>query len=123
MKYPVEYEFDKDCEILIRKFKGTVSMNDIISSWEEIIAKNLISSKHKGVISDFRETNLQVDMRDMDKISAYFNDNITIFENLRLAQIIDSPLIAYPMIFRINNPKTPLKPFSTLEAAIIWVKR
>ena len=121
MNYSVEYNTN-DINILIRTFKGPGTMDDIISSWEYVINNGLITKNHKGVISDFRDTNTQIELADCEKLSNFFKENIDVFKDLKMAQIIDSPLIAFPILFEKYYPDFKSRPFSTMKAATNWIK-
>ena len=121
MKYEVDYKEVKDLKILFRTFRGVVSMADIISSWKYAINNKLITSFHKGVISDFSSADLQIDKDDIFKLEDFYNKNMNLFEKLKVAQIVDSPKIIFPMLFQNEFPNFKSKPFSTVMAAKKWI--
>ncbi|NQV37524.1 MAG: hypothetical protein HQ509_05910 [Candidatus Marinimicrobia bacterium] len=94
----MDYKSNGDGNILIRTFKGTVTVDVILSSWEYVISNNLITQNHIGVISDFRETNLLVRRESVKIFENFYDENIQLFKELKLAQIIDSPKIIFPLV-------------------------
>ncbi len=116
----IEYSSDED--ILIRTFKGTITMKDVISSWVYVIETGLISQYHKGIISDYREANIQIEIDDVEKLMLFFKKHEDIFKNLKLAVVIDSPNIAIPMYLTHKYPKIAAEPFSSIEAAIRGIR-
>lgn len=44
----VDYNTNEDASILTRIFKGTVTMTEIINSWEYVINNGLITKNLKG---------------------------------------------------------------------------
>ena len=121
MKCTVDYKSDEVVNILTRTFKGDVTMTDVISSWEYIINNRLITQTHKGVISDYSEACIQSDIEDIAKLKNLVIENIDIFQNLKLAVIINSPKIIIPMLFQYECSNIDTKPFSTIDAAIDWI--
>ncbi len=121
MSCNIVYSEDTNLKILTRTFKGIVTMTDIISSWEHVINDIPISNFQKGGISDYRGTDLRINIDDVYKLKNYFAANINIFKNLKTAQLVDTPTIALPMFFQMIFPDFQSKPFSTVEAAIYWI--
>lgn len=121
MNCTIEYHENKKLRILIRIFKGTVTVTDIFDSWEYLIPNYLVNKNYLGVISDFRECNLQIGNDVCEQFERFFTDRLVVFKNLKLAQIIDTPSIAFPLLFGIESTKVQSQPFSTLEAAMQWI--
>jgi len=123
MRYSVEYKENEAGDILFRTFKGTVTMNDIISSWEDNINNRLISKDHLGSISDYRKAKLQIELEDLNKFANFYKKNIHLFKNMKLGVISNNPDIALPVYFQMHHSEIQLKSFSTIEAAIIWIRQ
>lgn len=121
MNWKVEYKDDDLEKILTRTFSGKVTMSSIISSWKDVLTKKLITEGHKGVISDYRGTDILVSEEDIVTLEKFFQEHIEIFRNLRMAQLVDTPKIIYPILFNIGYPNFHSKPFSTIEAAKMWI--
>lgn len=121
MNYSILFEFDHKSGILIRTFKGIVTINDLLDSWKYIIEQELCSGDFKGVITDFRETDFQVEMIELRVLDAFFKENMESICHLSIAQIIDSPKIAFPILLAKQYPHLRLKAFSTLKAAKEWI--
>lgn len=74
-----------------------------------------------AVISDYRGTDLHIGFDDFSKLANFLHENINLFKNLKMAQIIDTPLIAFPIYFGEQYPEFKTRPFSTIEAAKDWI--
>lgn len=119
MKYEVTY---RDYDIfLIRTFRGVITMDDILSTWEHIFTKNLITEKHRGVITDYRNCIPEVDIEDTREFENFFKLNFKNFKGLKIAAVIDSPKIAIAMILKNNIPNIKLESFSTMRGAKNWI--
>jgi hypothetical protein len=125
MSCKIEYSENKELKILTRTFIGCVHMEDVINSWKYLIDNKIIAPSHIGVVSDFRKADIKLDrgVGEIYKLENFFKENINIFKNLRLTQIIITPIIALPMLFEIEITDFKSKPFSTIEAAIDWISK
>ena len=121
MEWAVDYKNSENPIVLIRTFNGSICMENIISSWEYIIREEVLLPDHVGVVSDYRHTEFQIKKEDVEKLHAYFEENKSIFKTLRVAQIVDTPKIVFPMLFEKNHPGFKSQAFSTMKAALIWM--
>lgn len=107
--------------ILIRKFIGDVSVQDIIESWVDLKENGLIQSKLKGIVNDLRDCNLNMDMHSFKLVIKYLKSNSDIMV-LRHAVISDSPgIIVFPTLAEGQEKELRIKPFSTIESATEWI--
>ena len=98
-------------------------MNHIIESWQYVIDHKLLGENQIGVISDFREVDFQIAMTDLELLKNYYDSHSELFERIKVAQIVDSPRIVYPILYDLQYSKYNSRPFSTLEAAIDWIQK
>lgn len=122
MNCTVDYEYIQELKTLIRTFKGTVTMSDVIASWEHLIFKNRIPADTNGVISDFRDAELKPVIDEIKLMEKLVSENKNVFEDLVLIQVMKNKAIALPMLFKHHFPEKIVKTFSTIEAAIGWMK-
>lgn len=107
--------------ILIREFVGKVSVNDIIESWDHIIANKLIKDSTRGIINNLLGCELQMDMDSYKVLIAYLKKQ-EYLKGIKLAVLCDDPrTIVFPALGERKEPQLRIKPFSTLDAAIKWV--
>lgn len=119
MNAKCEYKFEE--RIIIRNYKGDITVDDIVSSWNYLINNKLITPGLKGIISDFREADFLVDKTGFKKLSNYYSENIDLISHLKLAQLITTSKIVFTILFEDQNPQIPTKAFSTMGAARRWV--
>jgi len=107
--------------ILVREFLGTVSVNDIIDSWEYLIENKLLTSNLKGVINDLSNCTLNMDMNSFETLMKYLKSN-EILKSLRLAVITNNPHnIVFPIIAELEKKDLEVGTFSTLDASVNWI--
>ncbi len=107
--------------ILIRDFVGEVSVNEIIESWDYIIANKLIKDSTKGIINNLTACDLCMDMDGFKTLMAYLKKQ-EYLKGVRLAVICNDPkTIVFPALGESKEPELSIKPFSTEDAALNWV--
>ncbi|MFC2090224.1 hypothetical protein ACFLT1_05560 [Bacteroidota bacterium] len=107
--------------ILIRKFTGTIEVENIIDSWKYLLESELLTSKVMGVINDISGCELVMNMASFQVLIDYLKQQ-PIFRNLKLAVICTDPkTIVFPMIGERQEKDLGIKPFTTLEAAERWI--
>lgn len=115
----IEYVFED--LILIRKFYGDVTIEDLISSLNYMIENNLLDKKLLGIISDFSKAGFLPKQEDLLLLKKLFLKHNDILGHLRFAQIIITPKIAQTILFKSKNPDVTTNSFSTVKAAKNWI--
>lgn len=107
--------------ILIRKFIGRTCSTDIINSWEYLLKNNLIDSHIKGVITDLRDCDLNLDINSFESVLCYMLERESL-KKIKCAVISNSPkIIVFPFLAEKLSSELKVKPFSTLEGATNWI--
>ena len=114
-------EYIEKSNYLIRVFHGIFNSSEILSSWEYLIREKLKNYKYIGVISDFSNAKLNMELDDLDPLMSLFEKNSKIFENIKLAVLMTSPdNIVFPLFAQSKSPFN-IKAFSTIEGAENWI--
>lgn len=107
--------------ILIRKFIGKVSVNDIIESWKYLYKHQLINVNTKGLINNLQGCELIMDLESFTLLLNYMK-SMTYIKNIKIAVIADNPkTIIFPILGHEQERELNIKPFSTMDAAVNWV--
>ena len=107
--------------ILIRKFSGKVSIQNIIDSWEYLHENEIIDKKIKGVINNLSGCELIMDIESFKTLIDYLKKQDYI-KDIKLAVISDTPkTIIFPILGKEQERELKIKPFSTMEAAVNWI--
>ncbi len=117
----VSYAFHESEDVLIRTFYTSVTMSEMIASWEEIISKNMLNEETKGVLSDFRQCKIEMEVSDLIRFGRFMKTHEAFFSGIKVAEVIDSPQIALPIIFKGRFNIAQLEVFSTKEKALDWI--
>lgn len=122
MESKFKYKFDESTGILYKYYFGTITLDDIFSSWDKAISEKLIPTNTKGFILDYTKANFDIELNEVDKIPEYYRKHLDIFGNKKVAIITQTPeSIIYPIMVEKKDSGYSSHPFYTLEAAIEWV--
>ena len=122
MEKKYKYQFDDSTGIFYKYYYGSIQIEDILQSWENAFAKNLIPKETKGFILDYRNSHFNMNVGEHSSISAFYKNHLEIFGNLKIAILTEDPKdIVVPMLVQTEDNGYSSKPFSTLEAATDWV--
>jgi hypothetical protein len=122
MEEKVKYNFDKSTGILYKYYFGSITIEDISSSWDYAIANGIIPADTKGFILDYTNANVDVKLNEVGKIPEYYKQHLDIFGNKKIAIITQTPRdIVIPILVESKDSGYSSHPFYTREAAIEWV--
>lgn len=108
-------------DVIIRSFKGEFKVECLIESWDHIIDNKLIEEHTVGVISDYRKCVINFNMESLKTLNKYIYDHSHIIGEIKMAQVINTPMIIYAMLFSADNETHNIKAFSTMSAAKKWM--
>ena len=107
--------------ILIRNFKNSVDVSEIIKSWENLKENDLLTDKVKGVINNLIDCDLNMNMDSFKILMGYLKQN-ECFYRIKLAVICNKPkIVVYPTLGEEKEGDLKIKPFSTIDAAVEWI--
>lgn len=114
-------EYIEKSNYLIREFHGIFNSSEILLSWEYLIEKKLKNHNYIGIINDFSNAKLNMELGDLDSLISLFNKNSKIFKDIKLAVLMTSPdNIVFPIFAQSRSPFN-IKAFSTMEGAEKWI--
>jgi len=122
MEEKFKYFFDDSTRILYKYYYGTITLEDIYSSWDYAISNNLISKETLGFILDYRNATFDIEIKQSSGIADYFKEHLDIFGNQKIAIITQTPKdIVIPLLVGKKDEGYSTQPFYTIEAAIRWI--
>ena len=117
-----ELKYIDDNSILLRKVRGKAEFHEIYCSWNDMIKNGEIKPDIKGIINDFHNSELIMNIADVKKLIDLFEENYNIFGGKKIAVVVDSyKNIVFPMVGQKFASKMEVRPFSTFDAAYDWV--
>lgn len=118
----VDYGLDKQGRVVSFSYNGVVTINDIQKQWSEALDQKLIQNQVLGFIVDCRNAILNFHVDETINLSNFFKKNICYFMNKRFAYITQSPeQVVFPILLQEEATDYEARPFSTPEAALLWI--
>jgi hypothetical protein len=103
---------------------GNITIDIIRNSWEWAYSNKIIPQGTLHFILDYREARLDFSPRRYDDIINYYKLKPEYFAGKRFAIISDNPHnVAISTLIHRDENGYDSKPFSTIDAAIKWLKR
>ena len=117
----LKIEYSEENNYLIRIFNGTLEPNDIISAWEYLIDEKLKKKQYIGVISDYTNVELDMELDDFDHLLDLFKKNSKLLENIKLAMILETHINKVFPLLTLRYSQFNIRSFPTLESAKNWI--
>ena len=117
-----EFTYDEGTKILVKKYFGNVSLDDVINSWLFAIDNYYFEKPLKGIISDYLNAKITFHYKDSSKVAEFFKQHIHYFGGLKIAVVTEDPeSIVYPILVKKYDLGYKSKEFTTIDAAINWI--
>jgi hypothetical protein len=124
MSNNVDYKYDSINGIMYKIHYGDIDIEIIKNSWEWAYSNKIIPENTSKFILDYREASLIINPRNAEEISNYYINNPKYFAGKKFAIISDDPKnVVISTLVRKKDEGYDSKPFSTIEAAIIWLNQ
>jgi len=117
------FQYVTDSGVLIVKCLGDVSIKGLSFIWEEIAQEFPVSSRIKGVVFDLSSGNFAFPAPDHGRIVGFLKKHHDFFRHYRVGVVANSPHnIVVAMLVARADSNYCVRPFTTLKAALHWVK-
>ena len=108
--------------IIIRRFSGSVTAEDMVNSWKEIFSTYPDLSEYRGIITTFDGAVITggpgEGVKEMVKV---LNEHKEQLSGLRVAIVLDHPMVTNAVMVGHYIKNLNVQPFVTEEAAMRWV--
>ena len=116
------FHFSSSLGIFFKHYYGNITLDDIYSSWKYVIDNHLIPSETKGFILDYRDATLDFPPKQHSAISDFYKSHLEVFGNLKIAILTDNPQnVVVSVLVESEDEGYHSRPFTTMQAAIVWV--
>jgi hypothetical protein len=117
-----DYKFDSSTHVFYKYYYGSINVDDICSSWECLIERNLIPENVAGFILDYSLASFNVAASEHAVIPEFYRKHLDVFGNLKIAIITQTPRdIVIPILIEKKDNGYFSKPFYTIQAALKWI--
>jgi hypothetical protein len=115
--------YDDDSKALIKKCYGSITVRDVIDSWNEVICNFPLPEDIRGVILDYSNAHLNFDVVEHQMIVDFYIKNLNFFSKYRIGVVANNPHnIVIIMLIARADERYLLRPFTTIGAALVWVR-
>jgi hypothetical protein len=116
-------DLDNDSSAVVGTFEGKISVDDILYFWDELMKSDSLPPETKGVVLDFSKAILDFKASSYTRIVDYFIENISFVDRFNIGVVANNPHnIVVVMLIARENFMYELRPFTTKNASLIWVK-
>ena len=116
------YSFDEKTGIMFKSYFGSITFHDIESSWLSAFEKNIIPQNVTGFIVDYRKATFDMTPEEHVEIADFYQKHLTVFGNKKIGVITDNAKdVIIPVLVERKDNGYISRPFSTVDAAILWI--
>ena len=116
-----KYEYKN--RIVFKHYFGLITVEDVAETWLKAIEQNLFPDDTIGFILDYRKAQFDIEPGRHIEIPEFYQQHPDVFNGKRIAIVTVRPTdVVYPLLIQVQDKGYKSMPFSTMEAAIDWVK-
>jgi len=115
--------FHEQDGVLINRFAGEVYFSDMMESWEALIDSYQDLEKYKGILTSFLDANIKEEGTNLNIMVEFLKSHVDQLKDLRIAIVMNTPLVTNTIIISQKVKSLQIKPFSTVEAAMSWIQQ
>jgi hypothetical protein len=108
--------------VIIRYYHGEVRLEGILESWNTLFRNYKNLQDYKGIVSVFLDANVLHEDENLNVLVEYLRAYLDLLKDLRIAIVMDTPMVTNTIIIGQKMKHLQIKPFSTEEAALKWVR-
>ena len=108
--------------VIIRHFSGKVCFQDIVKDWEKLIITYNKLDNYKGILHNYLDAEFEDGEHNLNELVDFLKENLDKLKNLRIAVVMDTPLVTNTIIMGQKAKPLQIKPFSTVEAGMQWIQ-
>ncbi|MEN8228404.1 MAG: hypothetical protein ABFS38_09645 [Bacteroidota bacterium] len=107
--------------ILIRRFEGDVYVDDIVGALKELFSSFDDLTAFKGLVADFLDAEIYHKEENLNILAEYLMENLDRLEHVKVATVIDTPLVTTAIMLDRMFKQVQIRPFTTMAAAMRWI--
>ena len=108
-------------QVIFRRFSGEVCIDDMIQSWKEIFSTYDDLGAYKGIVTSFLAADIKHEDSNLNVIVEYLKEYLDSLRGMKMAIVMDTPLVTNTIIMNQKMKNMHIRPFSTEEAALEWI--
>jgi hypothetical protein len=108
--------------VIVRRFTGDTRMADIIEAWKTLFTAYPKLDAYKGIVSIYLDADIRHEEGNLNTMVEYLKDYLEHLKDLKIAVVMDTPLVTNTIILGQRMEHLQIKPFSSVEAAFQWIE-
>ena len=117
----MEVTIDDQDGVIMRRFSGEVCFEDMIESWNRLLTSYPNLKQYKGILTNFLEADIKHEDNNLNGIVEFLKGYLDQLKDLKIAIVMDTPMVTNTIIVGQRVKSLQIKPFSTVEAALKWI--
>lgn len=113
--------YEKD-GVIIRHYSGELYFSDIIDSWKLLFDTYSSFESYQGILNNFLEADIKIIDHNLNELVEFLAVHMDQLKKLKIAVVMDTPLITNTIIVSQKVRSLQIKPFSTERAALQWIR-
>jgi len=107
--------------VIVRRFSGDVRIEDIIVSWDRLFADYPNLNSYKGISIVFLDATIKHEAENLDILLEFFKGHLGHLNGLKIAFVMDSPMVTSIIILAQRLRTLRINPFTTEKGALEWI--
>ena len=112
---------DVQNHVIFRRFHGEVCIDDMVQSWKEIFTSYEDLGSYKGIVTSFLDADIKHEDSNLNVIVEYLKGYLDRIKGMKVAIVMDTPLVTNTIIMNQKMKNMHIRPFSTEAAALEWI--
>jgi hypothetical protein len=114
--------YDPKKRIFYKYYIGSIEIEDLTSSWEELIHKDSIPINTKKYLLNYSQATLQFHPKNFKELVEFFLKNESFFSHSKIAMIVNTPAqTVFPQLLNLENISFHVQAFCLVELAEKWL--
>ena len=118
----MKYTINEQNGVIIRRFSGEVCIEDMMDSWDKLLASYTNLQDYKGILTSFLDADIKHEDNNMNIVVDFLKGKLDQLKDLKIAIVMDTPMVTNTIIMGQKVKTLQIKPFSTFEAAMQWIE-
>lgn len=118
----MKYTINEQNGVIIRRFSGEVCIEDMMDSWDKLLASYTNLKDYKGILTSFLDADIKHEDNNMNVVVDFLKGKLDQLKDLKIAIVMDTPMVTNTIIVGQKVKTLQIKPFSTVEAAMYWIE-
>jgi hypothetical protein len=107
--------------VIVYRISGEVRTEDIIESWNRLFSDYPNLKDYLGITTVFLDARLTEVDNNLNNLVEYFTGNLYRLRDLKIAVVMDTPMVTSTIILGQRLKQLQIKPFTTEKGALEWI--